>query len=570
MDKSDQATNDRPRREATLVTDYKSYHTTGHVAAAVKKIETPQKEDRETTLSTTPTAGSKVKRNLSGTNPGSTSEQHVISPELILEETQPQAGAQPQPANTETTDHRPAQTAMSEIEKLRQELEEQKALNQQMQEELEAATLRADLEREKQKNIEWQAARDKLTRKTEQQRLEHKQTLKTLQDMENKAPTDENHAIKFLKEKLAELTGETTPSQVPPEPDATTRKQQEIADQLKELKKRQIEISQAAATAVKGHEDNPLIKGLLAQIATTNEQKADTPPIDEQHRIMEDLLMTMQGKKPEAKVNHHKEILKQFLVDSNKVTTTGGATTLKPDLLKKLTGESDSFLIHEWLAKYNKCDSEESKCDMCSDSCQKHKKSGMLDKATANIQHKEIWPQKNLIEDWADEEIDFKHMQFEHYVAGEVRTIETCTEPAQILGRMKLLRRIAYAKLRGYDWALVRKMYAAILRSIETGEHSWEDNFDRYENILYRKPPTKPAERDRPNTANNPNSNKKWFCRDWNKGNCTKTSPHKSWFGSGTNATQRTVLHMCATCYMKDKSQKDHPENHETCPHREA
>ena len=66
-------------------------------------------------------------------------------------------------------------------------------------------------------------------------------------------------------------------------------------------------------------------------------------------------------------------------------------------------------------------------------------KSGMLDKATINIRHKEVWPQKNLGEDWAEEEIEFKQLRFEHLVAGETRTIETCIDPAQILGRLRLL-----------------------------------------------------------------------------------------------------------------------------------
>ena len=100
----------------------------------------------------------------------------------------------------------------------------------------------------------------------------------------------------------------------------------------------------------------------------------------------------------------------------------------------------------------------------------------MLDKATSNIQHKEVWPQKNLLEDWADEEVAFNQLQFEHFIAGESRTIELCTEPSQILGRLRLLRCMAYAKLRGYDWHLIRKMYAVILTSIEARENTWDSN----------------------------------------------------------------------------------------------
>ena len=259
-----------------------------------------------------------------------------------------------------------------------------------------------------------------------------------------------------------------------------------------------------------------------------------------------------------------KEALRQFLVNSNKTTGAGGATTLKPDLLKKMMDKPEQFNMAEWLATLNKEETGEWAYDD-SDNC-KHKKirSGMLDKATANILHKEVWPQKNLLEDWADEEMEFRHLQFEHHVAGEVRTIETSTEPAQILGRLRLLRRMAYAKLRGYEWPLIRKMYAAILRSIEAKEYTWSDNFDRFENILYSSKYQTPARQVRQEKE----PQKKWFCRDWNKEGCQKQAPHKAWFGSGTNAVSRTVHHICAACYMKDRAMKDHPETHETCPHR--
>ena len=154
-------------------------------------------------------------------------------------------------------------------------------------------------------------------------------------------------------------------------------------------------------------------------------------------------------------------------------------------------------------------------------------KSGVLDRATTNIQQKQVWPQQNLGEDWADEDVEFKQIRFKHLVAGETRTIKTCTDPAQILGQLRLLRRIAYLKLRGYEWQLIRKMYAAILTSIETKEYSWKSNFDRFETILYRKTmiehkgqqgETRHMDRDQ--------GARKRFCRDYNKAEgCPKNSP---------------------------------------------
>ena len=133
---------------------------------------------------------------------------------------------------------------------------------------------------------------------------------------------------------------------------------------------------------------------------------------------------------------------------------------------------------------------------------------------------------KILGEDWAEEELEYKQIRFEHLVVGETRTIKTCSEPAQILGRLRLLRRIAYLRLRGYEWHLLRKMYAAILTAIETGEYTWESNFDRFETILYtlcRKTTTDPK-----TTHNKERSQEKkiWYCRDYDRGGCPKSSPH--------------------------------------------
>ena len=191
----------------------------------------------------------------------------------------------------------------------------------------------------------------------------------------------------------------------------------------------------------------------------------------------------------------------------------------------------------------------------------------MLDRATAHVIQKQVWPQKNLGEDWAEEEIDYKHMRFEHLVAGETRTIEMCTEPAQILGRLRLLRRLAYLKLRGYEWFLLRKMYAAIVRSIKTGENSWGSNFDRFETMLYRRVM---VENKPHNEQKGEPMGRKRFCRDYNRPEgCTKPSPHPIWTGTGQNATRKLVYHYCATCLIKDKQGLDHPEGHPSCPHRD-
>ena len=160
-------------------------------------------------------------------------------------------------------------------------------------------------------------------------------------------------------------------------------------------------------------------------------------------------------------------------------------------------------------------------------------------------------------------------MKFEHLVAGETRTIKTCTDPAEILGRLRLLHRMAYLKLRGYEWLLIRKMYAAILTSIETKEYSWESNFDRFETILYRRA-IADTRGHTTEQRQDKEQGRKRFCRDYNKPEgCPKASPHPAWFGSGSAATKRTVYHLCAACLIRDKQQREHPVGHRDCPHKD-
>ena len=116
---------------------------------------------------------------------------------------------------------------------------------------------------------------------------------------------------------------------------------------------------------------------------------------------------------------------------------------------------------------------------------------------------------------------------------------------------------------------MLRRMYAAILTSIETGEYSWESNFDRFENILYTKTITEYKWPTQERTDKNEPSRRR-FCRDYNRPEgCPKPSPHPVWSGVGHNATKKMVYHYCAQCLIKDKVCKDHPEGHPQCPYRD-
>ena len=113
-------------------------------------------------------------------------------------------------------------------------------------------------------------------------------------------------------------------------------------------------------------------------------------------------------------------------------------------------------------------------------------------------------------------------------------------------------------------------MYAAILTSIETAEHSLESNFDRFETILYsRAMMSSKAHTDKEECREQKGETRKRFRRDYNRPEgCPKNSPHLIWTGSGQNAVKKLVYHYCAPCLIRDKLPKEHPEGHPECPHR--
>ena len=401
-----------------------------------------------------------------------------------------------------------------------------------------------ELEHERLQQEQWEEAMKQLEQAREQMKQEHQKNMEQMKTMALVAASKPSaQAVAWLQQELHQPGGGKGPTQLQGEKD---KAEKEKAKLLEDLRRQQ--------------------EALSKQIADITGET-----------LMEQIRAVLANREGEKDKN--KALLKALVTSQHKTVGAGGTNTLRPDLLDRLTGAGE-FSMPEWLASLNR--QEEGELDVskfindesdCRDTCRHTKmKSGMLDKSTTNIRHKEVWPQKNLGEDWAEEEIEFKQLRFEHLVAGETRTIETCSDPAQILGRLRLLRRIAYLKLRGIDWQSLRKMYAAILSSIETREYSWESNFDRFESILFRRMLTeKFPDRDREHREHRekPPEGRKRFCRDYNRPEgCPKSSPHVVWMGSGPSASKRMVHHCCAVCLIRDKAFKEHPENHPDCPHR--
>ena len=425
---------------------------------------------------------------------------------------------------------------MSEKEKqLLQELEQQRQSSLKLQQELAELKIQSQIDLEKQKQEQWSTTIAQVKEAQHEAKKQQSEQLANIQQMiKDMVPTKEGDTELLEKLKTLLPMSETQEEkQRRLQQEENRQKNKERAQRLLEQHKQLQEQAEHPTASDLDEETRLLLQLALHSSAAPPEEHHKRPTLDQQ-QFMEQLRRTLGITKVE---DPQKTILKQFLTKSNTTTTLGGATMLKPQLLKQLAGEKEEFNMADWLARFNKQEQGDLPLEFDDKTKHKNSKSGILDKATSNIQHKEVWPQKNLLEDSADEDITFNQMMFEHHMAGEVPTIELCTEPAQILGRLRLLRRMAYAKLRGYEWNLIRKMYAAILTSIEARENTWESSFDRFESILYRKQTMRNSTQAR--------ENKKWFCRDYNKPEgCNKNSPHKA--PVRATGVIRTVLHICA------------------------
>ena len=429
-------------------------------------------------------------------------------------------------------------------EQLKELLEKNKAAGSQLVERVEQMRLCNELEAEALKAQQWEVAMKKLKEAREQMAVEHEKQMQELEKLteaaQGKAKSD---AADWLKTQIEGLT-----------------KSDEDAKRAEEERQREKALKVAELTKQQEH--------IQAQLRELNCDNPTGTPDSTQSLLLNQLKAALSTKKEDP----NKLLLKALSSTHNKTQDPSGVNIIRPEVAHRLL--SGTSTMEEWLASLNRQEEGElevtsmgSGCNAEGGECRHGKaKSGMLDKPTTTVLHKQVWPQRNLGEDWAEDEIDFKHIKFEHLVAGETRTIETCTEPAQILGRLKLLRRIAYLKLRGFKWHLLRKMYAAILSSIETRENSWESNFDRFENILYRRA----IGEHKPNLeTRTDNSGRKRFCKDYNRPEgCPKSSPHSVWMGNGPNATKKLVYHYCAACLIRDKVPKEHPEGHPQCPHK--
>lgn len=195
-------------------------------------------------------------------------------------------------------------------------------------------------------------------------------------------------------------------------------------------------------------------------------------------------------------------------------------------------------------------------------------KSGFLDKPDTNVRSKVQVPHMAQSGLFMHKPTTFEKLSFECFVAGEARIIEMCSDPVEMLGRLKLLQRVCYWKAGGSAWVEVRSMYRAILRMIEDGEFGWMVplfQFDAMMNIDYSLIQGFSTQSNQGKKRQHVSLDKNqdvWFCREFNRSECAETPPHYITY----KGAEKLALHICARCWREKKEKQFHSENSSECP----
>ena len=188
----------------------------------------------------------------------------------------------------------------------------------------------------------------------------------------------------------------------------------------------------------------------------------------------------------------------------------------------------------------------------------------------------QLCPQEYLRLEHVRDPIKYDDLDLRLFVSGELNIIDRddILQP-EWRGRLNLLKHILY--LAGYyEWRGCLQLHATIINQIELGIKSWSSDFSE-ERALVLLPYAQPNRRERPQATQpvrrNQNQNRNsdtpdsrvWFCRPYQKGDCNKPESHRA-FVQGRGPV--TVQHICAKCYLTDKTKSSHPENSDSCPNK--
>ena len=111
-------------------------------------------------------------------------------------------------------------------------------------------------------------------------------------------------------------------------------------------------------------------------------------------------------------------------------------------------------------------------------------KLGMFAKHTSTIKRPQLWPDNHLDPHFVSHMPKFQDISWDQLVVGEVAIILQAKSCTQAMGRLWLLKQLAYWKLHSGNLYKVQQLYMAVVRAIEEGESFWSSNFQLLEVLV--------------------------------------------------------------------------------------
>ena len=136
------------------------------------------------------------------------------------------------------------------------------------------------------------------------------------------------------------------------------------------------------------------------------------------------------------------------------------------------------------------------------------------------------------------------------------------------MGRLHLLKQLAYWKLHLGNLYKVPQLYMAVVRAIKEGESYWSSNFQLLEVLVMRNQPKTLHKSSKPIFKAHTESKegkKVLFCKKYQSDEChtdLKNNAHWSTLGGKSHL----LHHVCATCLLKCKKSEHHCEKTSDCP----
>ena len=193
-------------------------------------------------------------------------------------------------------------------------------------------------------------------------------------------------------------------------------------------------------------------------------------------------------------------------------------------------------------------------------------RSGFLDKPRSIVVQKLRWPHMNQNPRYVTEPLTFNQLSFAQFIGGEAHTILKTLHADEMVGRLKVMSKVAYLLEQCKSGEKARAVYFVILSSIEEGEATWMSSFAHFDlmccPVINDRPTYEKSEAKMLNPFKQRTLPKHdLYCREFQKGDCQQQPPHRAWIKNGYDM----VDHFCQYCYKAKLGKLMHLPGTEGC-----